>query len=277
MSETQRLFRNTAAQSAPIVTTFVFSFILAPIMLNRLGLAQFGVWAVTGALAQYARLLDLGITNSLSRFIALHDAEGDRRGIEETLGIGLLAAAGVGLIMLAAAAVSRRRSSATSSVSSTPGEMRIVLLVGCGYHGAIPARRSARVGSDRAAQDGSAQRRLDRWQRRQLRLQPGRAADQHRADRPTPWRTWRRRSSGSGSRRSRMTWVWRRPYFRRPSVRRSREIVSFGVKSQLVTLGEPGQCPDRQADHRGDARARARRVPTRSPTGSCRECSRLGC
>ena len=47
---------------------------------------QFGVWAVTGAIAQYARLLDFGITRSLARFVALYDAEGDRGGIEESVG-----------------------------------------------------------------------------------------------------------------------------------------------------------------------------------------------
>jgi O-antigen/teichoic acid export membrane protein len=33
-----------------------------------------------------------------------------------------------------------------------------------------------------------------------------------------------------------LLWVWAAPYLRRPSAERSRKIVSFGVKSQLVTL-----------------------------------------
>jgi hypothetical protein len=36
------------------------------------GLRQFGIWALTGALAQYVALLDLGAGASLSRFIAKH-------------------------------------------------------------------------------------------------------------------------------------------------------------------------------------------------------------
>lgn len=122
-----KLFRNTLAQSASLVTAIIFSFLLAPVMIDRLGLAQFGVWAVTGALAQYARLLDLGITNALSRFVALHDAEGDRRGIEETLGVGIVAVLFVGVLMLGAAALAAPVVSDVLGVFDT-GEMRILLV-----------------------------------------------------------------------------------------------------------------------------------------------------
>src|SRR5712672_3456575 len=131
MSETKNLFRNTAAQSLPIATTSLFGLILAPIMLSRFGLAQFGVWAVTGALAQYARLLDLGITNSLSRFVALYDAEGDRRAIEETIGIGLIASCAVGVVMIAAAVAAAPLVSDVVGVLDT-GEMRLVLVSAAG-------------------------------------------------------------------------------------------------------------------------------------------------
>src|ERR1700741_5516174 len=65
------LFRNTLAQSASVAVGYLFSFLLAPIMIARLGLDSFGVWAVTGAFATYAGLLDLGIGRSLARFIAV--------------------------------------------------------------------------------------------------------------------------------------------------------------------------------------------------------------
>jgi O-antigen/teichoic acid export membrane protein len=61
------LFRNTLAQSTTTITSMIFSVILAPIMLSRLGLAAFGVWAVTGAFATYATVFDLGITRASSR------------------------------------------------------------------------------------------------------------------------------------------------------------------------------------------------------------------
>ena len=92
------LFRNTFAQSGSALAGYLFSFILAPIMIARLGLEAFGVWAVTGALATYAGLLDLGIGKSLSRFIAVFDAESREERIRECVGLGLLAVACVGVL-----------------------------------------------------------------------------------------------------------------------------------------------------------------------------------
>jgi O-antigen/teichoic acid export membrane protein len=97
------LFKNTLAQSASILVGYLFSFVLAPIMIARLGLDQFGVWAVTGAFATYAGLLDLGIGRSLSRFVAVFDAGGREREIRECLGLGLAAVTLVGILASAAA------------------------------------------------------------------------------------------------------------------------------------------------------------------------------
>ena len=66
------LLRNTVAQSAPLMVGYIFSFVSAPVVIAGLGLRQFGIWALTGALAQYVALLDLGAGASLSRFIAKH-------------------------------------------------------------------------------------------------------------------------------------------------------------------------------------------------------------
>lgn len=121
------LFRNTIAQSAPTLSGYLLSFVLAPIMLARLGLDQFGVWAVTGALATYAGLLDLGISRSLARYVALYDAQGDRRGVQECAGLGLLTIVAVGLVAAAAAAAAAPLLAAQLGVLDA-GEMRLVLL-----------------------------------------------------------------------------------------------------------------------------------------------------
>ena len=121
------LFRNTLAQSAGILTGYALSFILAPIMIARLGLDAFGVWAVTGAFASYAGLLDLGIGRSLSRFIAVYDVSGDERRIRECVGLGLVAVALVGLLAATAAAVVAPLLSEKLGVLGTD-DMRVVLL-----------------------------------------------------------------------------------------------------------------------------------------------------
>ena len=121
------LFRNTLAQSMGLIVGFVLSFLLAPLMLSRLGLDKFGVWAVTGALAAYAGLLDLGVGRSLIRFVAIFDADGRDERIRETLGLGLLAVTGVGLLALLAAALTAPLLSDELGVLDT-GQMRVVAM-----------------------------------------------------------------------------------------------------------------------------------------------------
>jgi O-antigen/teichoic acid export membrane protein len=234
VNETQRLFRNTIAQSAPVISTFLFSFVLAPIMLDRLGLAQFGVWAVTGALAQYARLLDLGVTNSLSRFVALHDAEGDRRAIEETIGIGLLAALGVGLASLLAAALAAPLVSDVLGVLDS-GEMRLVLVCAAGVSSAyllssvvnaIPVGLRRMGPPNVALTIGNVVNFAFSLAALLLSTELTAYAVANLAAAVVGFAL----TVGS------LLWVWSRPYFRRPGAARAKGILSFGVKSQLVTL-----------------------------------------
>jgi O-antigen/teichoic acid export membrane protein len=121
------LFRNTLAQTTSTLIGYLFSFILAPVMINRLGLDQFGVWAVTGAFASYAGLLDLGVGRSLTRFIAIYDAEDEAGKIRECIGLGLLVVSVVGIVALAIVAAAAGLLHDQLGVIST-GEMRTVAM-----------------------------------------------------------------------------------------------------------------------------------------------------
>jgi O-antigen/teichoic acid export membrane protein len=123
------LFKNTLAQSASLLVGYLFSFLLAPVMISRLGLDKFGVWAVTGAFATYAGLLDLGIGRSLTRFIAIFDADGREDKIRQCVGLGLAAVTVVGVVALAAVAAIAPILSENLGVLSTH-EMRIVAMSG---------------------------------------------------------------------------------------------------------------------------------------------------
>jgi O-antigen/teichoic acid export membrane protein len=95
------VFKNTVAQSSSLALGFLFSFLIAPLMISRLGLDKFGVWAVTGAFASYAGLLDLGVGRSLIRFVATFDAEGRPQRIAECVGLGMITVTAVGLVAAA--------------------------------------------------------------------------------------------------------------------------------------------------------------------------------
>ena len=96
-------------------------------MLHRLGLELFGVWAVTGAMATYAGLLDLGITRSLARFIAVYDIAGDRTAIRECVGLGLVAVTGVTVAGAIAALVAAPLFAGALESISTDDLRRILL------------------------------------------------------------------------------------------------------------------------------------------------------
>lgn len=94
------LFRNTLAVAASSFTSQIFRFLLAPVMIGRLGLTLFGVWAVVGAIMTYATVLDVGLTRALSRFVALYDARGDEHAMRECVGLGVLAFTMIGVIFV---------------------------------------------------------------------------------------------------------------------------------------------------------------------------------
>jgi O-antigen/teichoic acid export membrane protein len=236
MSEGRNLFRNTAAQSAPTITIFAFSVILAPIMLSRLGLAQFGVWAVTGALAQYARLFDLGVTRSLARFVALYDAGEDRRGIEESLGVGIAAVGVLGLVTLVGAALAAPLLSDVLGVLDA-GEMRIVLLSSVGILifnlladvvNAVPVGLRRMGPPNLAATGGSVANFLASIVVLAL---------------STRLPVYAVANLGAAAVAfllaiASLIYVWSGPFVSRPDLGRAREIVSFGLKSQMVTAAE---------------------------------------
>jgi O-antigen/teichoic acid export membrane protein len=122
------IFRNSLATSGAMITGYLFSFVLAPIMLARLGLDLFGVWAVTGAIATYAAIMDLGIRRAVERFVAFYDARDDRRSIEELFGLGLLIITVVTVLASAAAVVAAPFVAGLLGDALSPTDMRIVLL-----------------------------------------------------------------------------------------------------------------------------------------------------
>jgi len=138
------LFKNTLAQSTGILAGYVFSFLLAPLMISRLGLDKFGVWAVTGAFATYAGLLDLGVGRSLIRFIAVYEADGRERRMQECLGLGLIAVTVVGAVALVAVTALAPFLSEQIGVLDTD-QIRVVLLASVaiftfnGYQGVFDA------------------------------------------------------------------------------------------------------------------------------------------
>jgi O-antigen/teichoic acid export membrane protein len=127
---------NTLGQLLPLVTGYGLAFISTPIVVSSLGLRAFGIWAVTGAIAQYGALLDLGIGRAITRFVALHRARGDHHREAQVVATSLSVIVTLALLLLAGAwfvAPALRSSlSFTSDAQARTVFTSAVAILGCG-------------------------------------------------------------------------------------------------------------------------------------------------
>lgn len=231
------LFRNTMAQTVSFALGYLFSLALAPLLLSRLGLAQFGVWAVTGAIAQYARLLDFGVSGALARFVALYDAQDDRRGVQECLTLGLMAVTAVSVLVLGAALVAAPMLASALGPTVTASQMRVVLVSAVvilasglviGVVNSIPIGLRRMVPPSVGAGIGNV-----------INF----AASVVALVLSTKLTDYAVANAAAAVFNAILcaaivAWVFRRPRLAWPSRRRAREITAFGIKSQLVIVAQ---------------------------------------
>ncbi len=101
----QSLKLGSAAQMLSIVAGYGIQLVTTPYVLARLGLHDFGVWSITGALAQYGALFDLGVSRAASRFVAISHAESDVRGEGRVVAVCVATLLAVGATLSALAAM----------------------------------------------------------------------------------------------------------------------------------------------------------------------------
>src|SRR5688500_9754944 len=84
----------------------IAGFVVAPLLVGRLGTTGYGLWIVIGSLSGYFGLLDLGLRGSVGRQLAFHRANNDHAGINRTLSsaFALLASLAVFIVIAAVAA-----------------------------------------------------------------------------------------------------------------------------------------------------------------------------
>ncbi|WGI32616.1 oligosaccharide flippase family protein [Mycolicibacterium aubagnense] len=76
---TTSLKLGSAVQMLPIVAGYSVQLVCTPYIVARLGLHDFGIWAITGAIVQYGALLDLGASRATVRYVALFHTQGDAK------------------------------------------------------------------------------------------------------------------------------------------------------------------------------------------------------
>src|SRR4051794_39070442 len=91
------ILRNILSTWAGYVVTLLVGFVLAPIIVHRLGSTRYGVWTLVVSLTGYFGILDLGLRQSVGRFVARYMALQDEENVNRTISnaIAMLGAAGV--------------------------------------------------------------------------------------------------------------------------------------------------------------------------------------
>ena len=97
-SRAQPLRRNALANVAGRGVSALLWVLVTPYALSRLGQERFAVWSLFFVFGGYVATLDLGMANTVSRFVAVGTARGDRLSIVSVLRRSLSVSAGLGLV-----------------------------------------------------------------------------------------------------------------------------------------------------------------------------------
>jgi len=70
LSSSDKFAKNSIYNVIGFIVTFPILILLTPYMLNVLGKAKFGVWAIAGVVTSYAQLSDMGMSTAIVKFVA---------------------------------------------------------------------------------------------------------------------------------------------------------------------------------------------------------------
>ena len=94
------IFRNIFSNWASYLVTAVVGFLLAPMVLHRLGNTGYGIWTLVLSLTGYFGLLDLGIRSSVGRFVGRYIALNEEKNVNRTVSTAFLILSAGGTIAL---------------------------------------------------------------------------------------------------------------------------------------------------------------------------------
>jgi len=95
----RRIAVNISSNMMQLIVNLVVTFIMAPIYLLMMGHHDYGLREMVLALIGYMGLLDLGMQPTVSRFVAMHNASGERHSLLVVYATSMLFMAAVGLLL----------------------------------------------------------------------------------------------------------------------------------------------------------------------------------
>lgn len=89
-TQKSRFLRNVIWSWTGVGVNILLGLFLSPILVHKLGVAQYGVWVLLFSTMDYLRLLDFGLRAAVINRCARHNAQGDSRGVNETINTAIL-------------------------------------------------------------------------------------------------------------------------------------------------------------------------------------------
>ena len=83
-----------------IILTNLIGLLLTPFIVRSLGNSEYGLYALIGAFIGYISVLDLGLNNTIVRYVSKYRAENDKEGEEVFLGTTMLIYAFISFIVI---------------------------------------------------------------------------------------------------------------------------------------------------------------------------------
>lgn len=85
-----KIFKNLLANGAGFVVEAVIAFCMLPYIINRVGEAAYGIWAVILSLSGYMGILNLGLRPAINKYVAQYNALGKKERILELIHCSLV-------------------------------------------------------------------------------------------------------------------------------------------------------------------------------------------
>jgi|SRR5579859_1718872 len=100
----RRLLLNILSNYAGKLYTLVVWFFLTPFVIHQLGPSDYGLWVLVGSVAAYGALLDFGIANAITKYVAEYLARGEpkRAGRLVITAVWLYGGLGLAVVLLSA-------------------------------------------------------------------------------------------------------------------------------------------------------------------------------
>jgi len=89
-SQTSRFLRNVIWSWTGVGINILLGLFLSPILVRKLGVAQYGVWVLLFSTMDYLRLLDFGLRAAVINRCARQNAQQDWRGVNQTINTAIL-------------------------------------------------------------------------------------------------------------------------------------------------------------------------------------------